>query len=350
MHGIPVFLTLYKNMKGTEHITFPWGHKRRFNAYSNYFKKSVGERVQKVSINAGFTCPNRDGTLGTTGCSYCNNRAFSPSYCNPSTSVKGQIETGMAFHKNRYRKAGKYLAYFQAFSNTYAPLKKLRKIYEEALTVPGIVGLVIGTRPDCVDKEKLDYFAELAKKTHLIIEYGIESCYDKTLERINRGHTYQTAVDAIQKTAERGIKSGAHIIFGLPGESRDQMLAEAETLSRLPLDNIKFHQLQIIRGTPMEKEYQDDPSAFHLFTMQEYLDFFVSFIERLNPAFVVERFVGEAPPDFHAGPRWKEKLRNEQIIALFEQKLEEQDTWQGKYWIGTGDQISKIRKQEAGNR
>ena len=308
---------------------YSWGHSRRFNAYSNYFKKEFGERIQKVSIDAGFTCPNRDGSLASGGCTYCNNEAFNPSYCEPGKSISQQILEGIEFHKKRYRRANKYLAYFQAYSNTYAPLEKLKKMYDEAMRIPGIVGLVIGTRPDCVDQEKLDYFSELSKKIYVIIEYGIESCYNQTLERINRKHTYQQSVETILETAKRSIKVGAHVIFGLPGETRQQMLEEAEILSKLPLNNIKFHQLQIIRGTQMEIEYQETPEVFELFTWEEYRDFVVGFIERLNPYFVIERFTGEAHPDLIAGPRWFMK-RTDQILTLLEERLEELDTWQGK--------------------
>ena len=310
---------------------YTWGHNRRFNTYSDYFKSRFGERVQKVSVDAGFTCPNRDGTLGRGGCTYCNNNAFNPSYCLPEKSIKQQISEGIEFHKVRYRRAEKYLAYFQAYSNTYADLDYLKKVYKEALDVPGVVGLVVGTRPDCVDDDKLDYFAELAKKVYLIIEYGIESCYDKTLEKINRQHSYEQSVQAIQKTAQRGIRTGAHLIFGLPGETREEMLQEAEIISALPLDNVKFHQLQIIKGTQMSKNYALNPEEFNLFTWEEYREFMIDFLERLNPRFVVERITGEAPPRFLAGPRWGLK-RTDQILNLFEQRLEERNTWQGRLY------------------
>lgn len=288
--------------------------------------------MQKVSVDAGFTCPNRDGTLARGGCTYCNNDAFSPSYCIPEKSVTRQVIEGIEFHKVRYRRANKYLAYFQAYSNTYASLEHLMKIYNEALAVPGVVGLVIGTRPDCVDEEKLDYFGKLSKETYLIIEYGIESCYNKTLERINRKHSFEQSIWAIEATASRGIRTGGHLIFGLPGESRSEMLGEAEILSKLPLSNVKFHQLQIIKGTMMAMDYVENPDSFQLFSWEEYREFMIDFLELLNPDFVVERISGEAPPRYISGPRWGLK-RTDQILDLFEKRLEERDSWQGKRFI-----------------
>jgi len=310
-------------------INYPWGHNRRFNSYSEYFKRTLGERVQKVTIDAGFTCPNRDGSKGTGGCTYCNNDAFNPSYCTPEKSIKQQIEEGIEFHINRYRRAKNYLAYFQSYSNTYAPLSKLKTIYNEALNIPGVVGLVIGTRPDCIDDKKLEYFKELSRSHYIIIEYGVESCYNKTLERINRGHTFEQSVETIEKTKQMGIKTGAHFIIGLPGESKEEILNEAKIISSLPLDTIKFHQLQIIKGTAMEKEFNEHPENFTFFELPEYIDFFIQFIERLNPSFVIERFAGEVPPRFLAGPGWG-LIRNDQILVKFEKRLEELDTWQGK--------------------
>ncbi len=308
---------------------YSWGHNRRFNAYSNYFKKTFGERVQKVTIDAGFTCPNRDGSKGVGGCTYCNNDAFNPSYCVPTKTVTQQINEGIEFHEKRYRRANKFLAYFQAYSNTYKPLSELKKIYDEALSIPGIAGLVIGTRPDCIDDEKLEYFQKLAEKHYIILEYGIESTSNKTLERINRGHTFEEAIKALEKTKNYGLKTGAHFIFGLPRESKEYILGEAKTISSLPLDTVKFHQLQIIKGTAMEQEYKEHPENFTFFELPEYIDFFIQFLEKLNPDFVVERFAGEVPPRFLAGPGWG-LIRNDQILNKFEKRLEELDTWQGR--------------------
>ena len=310
---------------------YPWGHERRFNAYSNYFRNIYGARVQKVSIDAGFTCPNRDGAKGFGGCTYCNNDAFNPSYCKSVKSVSEQIGEGIKFHKWRYNEAVSYLAYFQAYSNTYAPLEKLKILYEEALNYPGVVGLIIGTRPDCIDDEKLEYIKELSERYYIAIEYGIESCHNKTLLRINRGHSFEDAVFTLEKTAALGINAGAHFIFGLPGETRDEMLNQVDIISRLPVKTLKFHQLQIIKGTPMEIEFKNNPGDFELFTWEEYLNFFISFLERLNPAIVVERFTGEAPPRFLTGEGWGKK-RTDQIVNLIEKRLEELNTWQGRMY------------------
>jgi radical SAM protein (TIGR01212 family) len=313
------------------HSVFPWGHDRRFNAYSNYFRKIYGGRLQKVSIDAGFTCPNRDGTSGYGGCTYCNNDAFNPSYCHPSISISEQLQIGVGFLKHRYRNPVGYLAYFQAYSNTYAPLNRLMKLYSEALSFPGIAGLIIGTRPDCIDDEKLDYIQELSEKHFIAVEYGVESCYNRTLRRINRGHTFEDAEKAISMTAGRNIKTGAHFILGLPGETYDEMMEEAGIISQLPVDTVKFHQLQIIKGTAMEREYNAHPGDFRLFAFDEYVEFFVRFLEKLNPAIVVERFSGEAPPDILAKKMWGKK-RTEQIVKIIEDKLEELDTWQGRLY------------------
>ena len=312
---------------------YPWEHERRFNAFADSFRRIHGMRMQKVSIDAGFSCPNRDGSKGTGGCTYCNNKAFNPSYCLPSKSVSLQIEEGIEFHKKRYRKSGSYLAYFQAYSNTYASVDKLADLYNEALSHNEIKGLVIGTRPDCVNNEILDFLKDLSERCILLLDFGIESCYDKTLVRINRGHSFRDAVDALEASAKRGIDTGAHFIFGLPGETRQEMLEEAEIISGLPLRRVKFHQLQIIRGTAMEQDFNNNPSDFEIFTWNDYLDFIIKFIERLNPSIVIERFTGEAPPRFLSGEIWGKK-RTDQIIGLIEKRLEELDTFQGRLYKG----------------
>jgi radical SAM protein (TIGR01212 family) len=310
---------------------YPWGHKRRFNAFPDYFRKIYGSGMRKVSVDAGFTCPNRDGSKGTGGCTYCNNRAFNPSYCLPQKSITRQIEEGIEFHKKRYSNAESYLVYFQAYSNTYASLGTLSDLYNEALDHKDVKGLVIGTRPDCVNNETLDYLRELSKRCILLVEYGIESCYDRTLKRINRGHSFKEAVYALEASASKGLNTGAHFIFGLPGETREEMLKEAEIISELSLKRVKFHQLQIIKGTEMEEEYQKYTSDFKLFTWEDYLYFIIEFLEKLNPEIVVERFTGEAPLRFLTKQVWGKK-RTDQIVGLIEKRLEELDTWQGRYY------------------
>lgn len=311
---------------------YPWGDERRFNSYSGYFRRLFGGRVQKLSVNTGMGCPNRDGTLGTGGCTFCNNDAFSPSYCRPEKSVVEQLHEGISFHRNRYRYADKYLAYFQSFSNTYAPVEELRELFDPVAELPELTGIIVGTRPDCIDEEKLDYFAGLARKCYIVIEYGIESCYDETLRRVNRGHDFACARRAVEMTAERGIHTGAHFILGLPGESREMMLDQVNAINALPLDTVKFHQLQLFNDTRMAQEYAECPDDFDFFGLEEYIDFFIGILERLRPDLVVERFAGEAPPRFHAGPSWGE-VRNEQLLAWFEKRLAERNTWQGRLYV-----------------
>lgn len=308
---------------------YSWGHNRRFNSYAEYFRKQFNGRVQKLSIDAGFTCPNRDGTIAGGGCTYCLNDAFNPSYCHPKKSITQQINEGIGFHRKRYRRADKFLAYFQAYSNTYAPLDHLIELYEEALSVEGVIGIVIGTRPDCIDDEKLSWFRDLSRDHYLVLEYGLESCYNRTLARINRGHTFEQSVEALEMTHKYGINSGAHIIFGLPGETEQDMLDQAKILSSLPLKSIKFHQLQLIKNTKMAMEFEENPDDFHHFSLDKYLDFIVLFVERLNPSIIIERFAGEVPPRFLVKNDWG-RVRNDQILQRIEKLMEEKDTWQGK--------------------
>ena len=311
-------------------MSYPWGSERRLNTYSEYFKREFGSRVQKITIDAGFTCPNRDGACGSGGCTFCNNKAFTPSYNEADKSITEQIERGMEFHRTRYRKASQYLAYFQSYSNTYAELDHLEKLYQEALSIPGIIGLVIGTRPDCVDEEKLDYFQDLSKKCYVTIEYGIESVFNRTLERVNRGHDVEKTAWAIRETAARGIRVGGHMIVGLPGESREDILLSVDILSKWPLNNIKFHQLQLIRGTAMAREFKDKPEDFLEFNMEDYLQLMMKMLEKLKPEFVVERIAGEISPDMAVRDGWG--LRYDMVLRRFEELLEKHDSWQGKYY------------------
>ncbi|MDR1672430.1 MAG: TIGR01212 family radical SAM protein [Bacteroidales bacterium] len=304
---------------------------KRYHSYTEYFREHYGERVQKLTVDAGFTCPNRDGKTGYGGCAYCNNDAFNPSYCRPSKSITQQLLEGIEFHKVRYRKAEHYLAYFQAYSNTYASPERLRTAYEEALAVPGVVGVVIGTRPDCVDDAVLDYLSALNRTCHVVVEYGVESCYNRTLERINRGHTFEQSVAAIEATHRRNIRTGAHLIFGLPDETEEDMLAEVGIINRLPLQTLKLHQLQIPVDTAFAREYAAHPERFRLFRMEEYINFVVRFLEQLRPDMVLERFANEMPPRYLIAPNWG-KFRNVELWRMLERRLEELDTWQGRLY------------------
>ncbi|RLD56814.1 MAG: TIGR01212 family radical SAM protein [Bacteroidetes bacterium] len=309
-------------------MNYTWGSERRLNTYSDYFKREFGGRVQKITLDAGFTCPNRDGTSGTGGCTFCNNKAFNPSYNDPEKSIESQILQGMKFHKTRYRKATRFLAYFQAYSNTYSSLEHMQSLYEQALKVPGIIGIVVGTRPDCVDEDKLNYFQELSLKHYVTVEYGIESVINRTLQRVNRGHDVEKSLWAVRETARRGIRVGGHMIIGLPGEDRQDFLDSGRELSRWPLNNIKFHQLQIIRHTAMAREFEERPREFVSFTLEEYLELMMEIVEQLNPSIVVERIAGEVTPGMGIRDGWG--IRYDRVLQAFEDLLEKHDTWQGK--------------------
>lgn len=301
----------------------------RYNEYGIWLKNQLGCKVQKISLNAGFTCPNRDGTVGMGGCTYCNNQTFNPAYCKTEKSITQQLEEGKQFFSKKYPEM-KYLAYFQAYTNTYASVSEIKQKYEEALKVKDVIGLVIGTRPDCMPDELLDYLEELNRRVFLVVEYGIESVYDKTLVRINRGHTHNSTVDAINRITSRGIKTGGHIILGLPGESRQEILEEAEILSTLPLTTLKLHQLQLIKGTRMADEYNECPSDFHLFNVDEYIDLVIDFVERLNPAIVLERFVSQSPASLLAIPGWG--LKNYEFVDKVRKRMNERNSMQGRLY------------------
>jgi uncharacterized protein len=313
-------------------MLYPWGNSRPFHSLADYNKQRYGSRIQKVSVHAGFSCPNRDGTKGIGGCTFCNNNGFSPSYCHEGISIRDQIEKGLDFLKKRYRHAQIFVAYFQAYSNTYDDIHTLRKRYYEALSHPGIAGLSIGTRPDCIDDEKLDFLADLAKDHIINIEYGVESCYEESLLRINRGHTFTDSVKAILKTSERGLHTGIHLIMGLPGEDRKRMLSQSHIISGLPIHSIKFHQLQIVESTPMAEEYKLNPENFDFFEPDEYINFMVQFLENLRPDIAIERFAGEVPPKYNLRKSWK-GLRSDQITMLIEERLIQLNTWQGKNYL-----------------
>ena len=277
--------------------------------------------MQKLAVDAGFSCPNRDGRLSTGGCTFCNNDAFNTSYCDRRKSITRQLQDGKRFF-GRKQAGTKYLAYFQAFSNTYAPLPLLKAMYEEALAVDDVTGIVIGTRPDCVDKEKLDYIEQLSRRALVIMEYGLESCNDETLRRVNRGHDFACGKRAIEETHKRGIYTCAHLILGLPGEDKAEMLRQADVVSSLPIDILKLHQLQIVRGTAMAREYERHP--VHTFTLEEYVDLLADYLPRLRDDMVMERFVSETPPKLLMAPRWG--VKPQEVTRLVIEKLASQES------------------------
>ena len=289
-----------------------------YKDYSHWIREQFPFRVQKISVDAAFSCPNRDGRLSLGGCTFCDNKTFNPSYCDRGKSITQQLEEGKAFFAKKYPEM-KYLAYFQAYSNTYAPLEELKRKYEEALAVDNVVGLVIGTRPDCVSDEALDYLQQLNQRTFLIVEYGIESANDNTLRRINRGHTFDCSRQAIIKAHQRGIITCGHIILGLPGEDEEEMLHQASTISQLPLDILKLHQLQIIKGTPLAKEYEAHP--FHVFSAEEYVNLVIRYVSKLRNDLVLERFVSQSPPNMVIAPKWG--LKNHEFTDLLNKRIRE---------------------------
>ena len=286
-------------------------------------------KVQKISVNAGFTCPNRDGSKGYGGCTYCNNQSFSPGYGKPKKTITEQMRDGIEFFSHKYPEM-KYLAYFQSYTNTYDPIESLIEKYEEALAYPNVVGLIVGTRPDCMPDMLLEYFEELSKKTFVLIEYGVESTLNTTLDDINRLHSWEESIEAIIKTADRGIRVGAHMILGLPGETHDDYLNHARKLSELPITTIKLHQLQIIRGTVMAKQYKDTPEMFHIFDANEYIDLCVDFAEVLNPNIYIERFASQSPKQLLIAPDWG--LKNYELVSKIVKRFEERGTCQGRLY------------------
>ena len=301
--------------------------RKRYREFGDFLRERFPFKAQKIAINAGFTCPNRDGSKGRGGCTYCNNQTFNPGYCQTDKSVADQLAEGVRFFSRKYPEM-RYLAYFQAYTSTYGEQERLERLYEEALDYPGVVGLVIGTRPDCMPDRLLDYLARLSERVLVLVEYGVESTLDRTLRRINRGHDFAEAEEAIRRTAARGIAVGAHLILGLPGESRDEILGHADRLSDLPLATLKLHQLQLIRHTRMALEFERQPEDFHLFTVDEYIDLAIDFIERLDPAIALERFVSQSPKELLIAPDWG--LKNYEFTARVNRRLAERDSWQGK--------------------
>lgn len=301
--------------------------KKPYKEFPELLSELFTYKVQKISVNAGFTCPNRDGSKGYGGCTYCNNQSFSPGYGKPKKTITEQMGDGIQFFSHKYPEM-KYLAYFQSYTNTYDPVEDLISKYEEALAYPNVVGLIVGTRPDCMPDKLLDYFEELSKKTFVLIEYGVESTLNTTLDNINRLHSWEESIEAIIKTADRGLRVGAHMILGLPGETHEDYLNHARKLSQLPITTIKLHQLQIIRGTVMAKQYKDNPEMFHIFESDEYVDLCIDFAEVLNPNIYIERFASQSPKQLLIAPDWG--LKNYELVYKIVKRFEERGTWQGK--------------------
>lgn len=292
--------------------------------YGTWIRHRFPFRVQKISIDAGFTCPNRDGRLSTGGCIYCDNRTFNPAYCQRKDNITQQLEAGKQFFARKYPEM-KYLAYFQAYTNTYASISHLRELYEETLSVKDIVGIVIGTRPDCISDELLDYLEDLNRRTFLIVEYGVESANEDTLRRINRGHSFAQSRLAIEKTHQRGILTGAHIILGLPGEDAQENLRQAPLISSLPIDILKIHQMQIIRDTRLADEFEQKP--FHIYSVDEYIELIANYIQRLRKNLVLERFVSQSPKELLIAPQWG--LKNHEFTDLLNNYLKNHQIHQG---------------------
>ena len=302
--------------------------KRRYKDFSSFVRKKFGGRVQKVSLNAGFTCPNKDGTKGVGGCTYCNNNTFNPEYCKPIKPIKIQIDEGIAFFSKKY-KSQKYLAYFQAYTNTYAPINDLKIMYEEALQHDEVIGLVIATRPDCINNEILDYLQELVKRNYYIkLEFGLESTNNKTLKIINRCQTHEDAINAFKIANGRGIHLGGHLILGLPHETREDMLDHANKISKLSINTLKIHHLQIVKHTMMAYQFKHTPDMFTFMPLKDYIDLVVDFLEILRPDIILERFFSESPSNMLIHPKYG--LKNFEVKHLVERRLEERNTFQGK--------------------
>ncbi|HKJ06839.1 MAG TPA: TIGR01212 family radical SAM protein [Flavobacteriaceae bacterium] len=300
---------------------------KRYLDYSSFIKLTFGERVQKISLDTGFSCPNRDGTKGYGGCTYCNNNSFNPEYCKPAKSIQTQLEEGIHFFEKK-GKNNRFLAYFQAYTNTYAAVSELKNLYEEALQVPKVVGLVIGTRPDCVSNELISYLEELSKNHFVALEFGVESTSEKTLLEINRCHTFQDSINTYERCKNKGFHLGAHLILGLPNETENDMLQHAKRISKLPIDTLKLHHLQIVENSVLSVQYKRKPENIKLFKVDEYIAFVAKFITNLRPNIIIERFVSEAPKDILIAPKWGYK--NFEMVAKIDKYLAENNLWQGK--------------------
>lgn len=301
-----------------------------FYDFSEYLKARFPDfKVQKISVNAGFTCPNRDGSKGRGGCIYCNNASFTPGYCDQFSSITNQIEEGKWFFARKYPTM-RYLAYFQSYTNSYADIDIVISRYQEALSVPDVEGLIIATRPDCMPDEVLEYLQHVSKEKFVFIEYGAESCNNTVLERVNRCHTWQDTVATVERTHKYGLDCGLHLILGLPTEARDSMMQSAKEVSLLPIKSLKLHQLQIIRATHLAKEYAADPQIVHLYDIDEYILLVSDFIERLRPDIALDRFVSQCPPEFLIAPRWG--IKNYEFTAKLIKSMQQRGVTQGSLY------------------
>ncbi len=308
-----------------------FNNNKRYNDYSSFIKNKFKERVQKISLDTGFTCPNRDGTKGIGGCTYCNNNTFNPYYCKPSKSITQQLNEGITFFAKKY-KTQKYLAYFQAYTNTYADINLVKKLYLEAINHPKIIGLVIGTRPDCISEDLINFLADLAKNHFISLEFGVESTLNRTLRAVNRCHTFEETKSAYDLAKNKGLHLGAHMIIGLPGENKKDILNHAKKLSKLPIETLKLHQLQIVKHTMMAIQLQENPELFNLFSSKEYIDLITDFVALLRPDIILERFISESPTHLLIAPQWN-GIKNFEIVAKIDKKLIEKDLWQGKFYV-----------------
>lgn len=301
----------------------------RYYDLNTYFRNLFGCRVQKIAVDAGLTCPNRDGTLSAGGCIYCNARGSGTGAHASGLSVSRQLEQGKAYLSGRYQ-AKKFIAYFQSFTNTYAPVPMLRALWEEALTVPDVVGISVGTRPDCAGEAVLDLLEDMSQRRLVWIEYGLQSVHNATLRLINRGHDFECFEGAVEATRKRSLNICAHVILGLPGENRDDMLETARVIGGMDIQGVKLHLLYVVKGTGLARLYRQ--GEFRCLEQQEYVDLVCRFLELLPPRMVIQRLTGDPHPEELIAPDWS--LRKTETLGLIKGRLESENSWQGKRHTG----------------
>lgn len=301
-----------------------WKNTKRYYDLKSYWMNRFGCRVYKLPVDAGFTCPNRDGSVASGGCAYCDGRGSRLRMAGPLPSVTDQLRRGMEYYRE-HRRAARYIAYFQTFTNTYAPVERLRRLYGEALALPDVAGLSIGTRPDCLPDDVLDLLEELAQDRHVWIELGLQSIHDRTLARINRGHPAEQFLDAVHRASGRNLHLCAHIIAGLPEETREDVLETARTLAALPVDGIKIHCLLVLSGTPLGAAYERDP--FPLWSREQYVETVCDVLEILPPRMVIQRLTADGYRDIFIAPEWA--VNKMAVLGAIDRELERRDTHQG---------------------